>query len=312
MIIDAHCHLVDRSWHNEKWWDEIAKIYAIELKHRGLGEMSFDMIKNKLFKPLYDSTGKNLLNNMDKAGIDKTIIFAHDTGMGIGEPDVPIEEQNQIIADVQSKYPDRILSYVTIDPRRPNAEEFVQKAFEEWKMKGLKMHQCSGFYPNSKEAYKLLDVCRKYKKPVVFHSGQIAQPLRSEYANPIYFDDVCVDYPNLVIQAAHMGFGWAQELFFLGLFKTNLIIDFSGWQQIASIDYNKFCVTLRDCINRVTPRRVLFGTDNPYLRAAMPDKDWVQMIKDLPEKAPEGIIFTKEEVELLLGGNAQRIFEIEE
>ena len=39
-------------------------------------------------------------------------------------------------------------------------------------------------------------------------------------------------------------------------------------------------------------------------------KKWVNMIKRLPTKAPEGIKFTQNEVELMLGGNAQRIFEI--
>lgn len=311
MIIDAHCHITDRSWHADKWWDEIAKVYAIGMKHKGLGEMPLDMIKSKLFKPLFDPHGKTLVKLMEKSGIDKTVVFAHDTGLLIGEPKVPIEEQNQILAEVQEKNPETIISYVSIDPRRPNAESIVRTAFEEWNMKGLKMHQCSGFYPNSKEAYKLLDIANEYKRPVVFHCGQIAQPLRSEFANPIYFDDVCLDYPDLTIQAAHMGFGWAQELFFLGLYKSNIIIDFSGWQHIAMRDYYKFCSTLRDCLNRVTSERVLFGTDGPYLRAAITDRSWVQMIKDLPTKAPEGITFTEEEVELMLGGNAQRIFGIE-
>jgi predicted TIM-barrel fold metal-dependent hydrolase len=311
MIIDAHCHLTDKNWHADRWWDEIAKIYAIGLKHKGLGEMSLDMIKGKLFKPLYDPNGKDLLKQMDRAGIDKTVVFALDTGLAIGEPEVPIEEQNRVLSEVQEKNPERIISYVTIDPRRPKAEEFVRKAFVEWNMKGLKIHPSSGFYPNSKETFKLLNIASEFKKPVVFHTGQIAQPLRSEFTNPIYLDDVCLKYPDLTIQASHMGWGWGQVLFFLGLFKTNIVVDFSGWQHTAMTDYEKFCVTLRDCMNRVTPERVLFGTDNPYLRAAMPDKTWVQMVKDLPEKAPKGIEFTEEEVELILGGNAQRIFGID-
>jgi predicted TIM-barrel fold metal-dependent hydrolase len=310
MIIDAHCHLVDKDWHNDKWWDELAKIYAIEMKHKGLGDMPLKMIKKRIFSAFYDTTGEKLLKEMDRAGIDMTIIFAFDTGLAIGEPETSIEEQNQIIAEVQKKNPKRIISYITVDPRRENAEEIVRRGFEEWNMKGLKLHPCSGFYPNSKEAYKILDIAREFKKPVVFHTGQIAQPFRSKFGNPMFLDDVCLDYPDLTIQAAHMSFGWGQELFFLGSFKTNLIVDFSGWQQIAMTDYKGLCTTLRACMNRVTAERVLFGTDNPYLRAALPDKTWVQMIKDLPEKAPEGITFTEEEVELILGGNAQRIFGI--
>jgi hypothetical protein len=44
------------------------------------------------------------------------------------------------------------------------------------------------------------------------------------------------------------------------------------------------------------------------MRAILPDKKFVNMIKRLPSKAPEGIKFTQDEVDLILGGNAQRIF----
>ena len=92
--------------------------------------------------------------------------------------------------------------------------------------------------------------------------------------------------------------------------KPNLTVDIAGWQGTVRDNYHEFCSTLRLCLDEFTSERVLFGTDNPYMRAILPDKKFVNIIKRLPAKAPEGIKFTQEEVDLILGGNAQRIFGI--
>jgi len=310
LIIDAHCHIVDKDWYPERWWIELAKVFVAPVKHLLGVEMTPKQIVEDIMPNFYDPTGEKLIAEMDKSGIDVTVICAQDYGLLLGDPKVSIEEQNQIFAEVQKKYPKRILAFASVDPRRPGADKLIRRCFEEWKMSGLKLHPSTGFYPNSKEVYKLLDIANEYKKPVLFHTGQIVQPLRSKYCNPMFLDDVCLDYPDLWIQAAHMGFGWRYELYHLGSCKTNLVVDFSGWQVLAQTNYNRFCYALRECLDEFTAERVLWGTDNPYLRTAVPDKDWIQMIKDLPTKAPEGVTFTQEEVEAMLGGNAQRIFGI--
>ena len=42
-------------------------------------------------------------------------------------------------------------------------------------------------------------------------------------------------------------------------------------------------------------------------RSIMSNADWVQLIKDLPQKSPNGIKFTEHEIALIMGGNAQRL-----
>ena len=310
MIIDAHCHIVDKDWYPDKWWNDLAKIYIYPLKRLTGMDMTTHQIVEQIMPDFYDPTGEKLIAEMDKAGIDMTVICPLDVGLALGDPKVSIEEQNQIFREIQKNYPKRILSYASVDAQRPGADKLIRKAFEEWKMSGLKVQPGTGFYPNSKEVYKLLDIANEFKKPVLFHTGQVVQPLRSKYCDPMFLDDVCLDHPDLWIQAAHMGSGWRYELFHLGVCKTNLIVDFSGWQRRAQTNYHEFCASLRECLNGFSAERVLWGTDNPYYRGILPDKDWIQMIKDLPTKAPEGITFTQEEVDAMLGGNAQRIFGI--
>jgi predicted TIM-barrel fold metal-dependent hydrolase len=63
----------------------------------------------------------------------------------------------------------------------------------------------------------------------------------------------------------------------------------------------------------VGAHRILFGTDEPSLIPGDFEltKRWVQLFKNLPEGAKKyGVDFSQEETELILYGNAERIFKI--
>ena len=38
--------------------------------------------------------------------------------------------------------------------------------------------------------------------------------------------------------------------------------------------------------------------------------DWVQLVRDLPKNAPEGITFTEEEISKVMGGNAKKLLNL--
>jgi len=42
----------------------------------------------------------------------------------------------------------------------------------------------------------------------------------------------------------------------------------------------------------------------------VPVKEWVNLLVNLPKEAAEGTTFTKEKIEAILGGNAQRILNL--
>jgi predicted TIM-barrel fold metal-dependent hydrolase len=52
---------------------------------------------------------------------------------------------------------------------------------------------------------------------------------------------------------------------------------------------------------------VLWGTDDPFENYTVPTDRFIRMMKDLPDKAPRGYEFSREEVALMLGGNAARL-----
>ncbi|MEM4949393.1 MAG: amidohydrolase family protein, partial [Candidatus Jordarchaeales archaeon] len=174
LVVDAHTHIVDEGWMPRKWWDELAKVYVRALEEMGIS-MTVDQVKSQIFPNFYDPDASKLIREMDAAGINVSVICPLDYGLALGEPRVSIEEQNQIFAEVQKKYPKRIIAFASVDPRRPEADKIVRWCFEELGLKGLKLHPASGFYPNEPCVYKLLCVAREFNVPVLFHTGQIVQ-----------------------------------------------------------------------------------------------------------------------------------------
>jgi predicted TIM-barrel fold metal-dependent hydrolase len=122
--------------------------------------------------------------------------------------------------------------------------------------------------------------------------------------------DLAVDFPEITVIAAHMGAvdwrPWAN----LAVFQPNLYGDLAMWDTLAFGHYDLFCRELRTIIDMVGPSKVLFGSDSPVYPIAEPLRNWVRLFQDLPGRAPEGMQFTKEEVDAILGGNAAKLLRL--
>ena len=310
MIIDIHTHLFGKGWVPKQFFYGVARFLTHEFAKQGIEE-SNEAVGDTLMETSDDPEAEGLLAEMDEAGIDKSVIFPVDFGVALGDPEVPIEEVNKKYSELARKHPDRLVAFAGVDPRRKDAPDLFKRCINEWGMKGLKLHPCAGFYPNQKEVYLLLEQACELKIPVLIHSGSMMVPLRSKYSQAIHFDDLAADFPDLPIIAAHSGglFGYTQMISIMNV-KLNIMADISAWQVMATRNYSFFCKALRELIDFTESERIFFGSDSPSMRSIMSNKDWVQLLKDLPQKAVEGISFTEEEITALLGGNAQRLLNL--
>jgi len=304
MIIDIHYHLMNEGWDPDKLY-----LSATKLFEKSFGTSSEEKIKQML-SSFWDPSGEKAIQFLDKAGIDKSTLLVVDWGVGLGEPEIPIEEQNMICAQTAKQHTDRLIPFAGIDPRRKNAVELLKKCVEEWDMKGLKLHPDVGYYPDDESFYPFYGKVSEYKIPILSHTGPMFGALKSKYTQPVYLDAVLADFPEINIIAAHMGFCWWPEVAVIGQAKPNLYGCLTGWQMDAKKDYENFCRTLRCILDKMGPDRVLFGTDGPLESPRLTTKDWIEAIKKLPEKCPEGITFTRQEVDGILGGNAQKLLNI--
>ena len=310
MVIDIHTHIFGKGWVPKQFFDGVARFITHEFAKQGIEE-SNKAVGDTLMEKSVDPEAEGLLAEMDEAGIDKSVIFPVDFGVALGDPEVPIEEVNKKYSELARKHPDRLVAFAGVDPRRKEAPDLFKRCINEWGMKGLKLHPCAGFYPNQKEVYILLEQACELKIPVLIHSGSMMVPLRSKYSQAIHFDDLATDFPDLPIIAAHSGglFGYTQMISIMNV-KLNIMADISAWQVMATRNYSFFCKALRELIDFTESERIFFGSDSPSLRSIMSNKDWVQLLKDLPQKAVDGVAFAEEEITAILGGNAQKLLNL--
>ena len=116
--------------------------------------------------------------------------------------------------------------------------------------------------------------------------------VRLKYSNPMYVDDVAVDFPELKIVLAHPSFPWQDEAISVALHKQQVYIDLAGWSP------KYFPPQLVRYANTQLRDRVLFGSDFPLIT---PDR-WLKDFAELP---------IRDEVRpLILKENARRILKM--
>jgi predicted TIM-barrel fold metal-dependent hydrolase len=309
MIIDVHYHLFAKL--SERMVRNLAQSAIHQAK-----EMRIDVDPEKLIKKVSgtwpDPSGEGVLAIMEDAGIDLTLICMVDNADIAQIKSENMQRGNKIIGDIARKNPGRIMALAGIDPRRPEASDMMKQCFEEYGVRGLKYHPDDGYYPCSPESYKLLEVLVKYNGILLTHTSPLGPPSRCKYAEAIELADLAVDFPDLKVIAAHMGMinwrPWAS----LAARQPNLFGDLAMWDHYAFTRYELFCRELRLLLDFAGASKVLFGTDNPMNSAIVPTKTLIQLLKDLPKKAPAGIAFTKEEIDGILGGNAASLLGLKE
>ena len=318
MIIDTHHHVLPLTL------DEKAVLREAEYRYTTYGpgarvggvEVGLDEIIKRLTSYAPDPRGEKLMERMACAGIDVTVLVVTDN-IELGGSDEGILSENRVCADITRGSKRKIISFAGIDPRRRKAPDLFRRCIEEFGMSGLKWHPDDGYYPNGEAAYAVLTVAEELKVPLITHTGPLPRASvamgaigkrRAKFTDPIYLDDITWDFPELKVIAAHMArFAW-QDWAQLAQFRPNLYGDLAMWQVFAVTDYERFCRNLRGILDIAGTDSVLFGSDGPGFTALVPNEDFVQILRDLPEKAPTGIRFIPEEIDCILGKNAQKVF----
>lgn len=242
---------------------------------------------------------------MDTAGVDRSVLLLGDYGLRLGEPALSIVEENALATDLARQDPEHFIAFFGIDPRRPHAVDLFRNALDQG-ARGLKLHPCSGFYPNDPVCRPLYALAGERGVPVAVHTGPLAAPLVSASADPIYLDEPAADFPDTTFIILHAGQrAWFPIALELARWKPNLHLELAMWQREHLESEERFVRRLDEMKKAIGLERVLFGSDCPGLSSVMSLERWVQVFRDLPETAQRyGCEITSDEVDLMLGGNA--------
>jgi uncharacterized protein len=235
---------------------------------------------------------------------------AHYRAQGIGCVIFPVDAEretgyrrcrNEEVAELAAKHSDILIPFASIDPAKGKlgARE-ARRLVADFGIRGFKFHPTiQGFYPNDRSAYVLYEAIAEAGVPALFHTGQTGvgagmpggNGMRLEYSNPIYLDDVAVDFPEMPIILAHPSFPWLEEALSVATHKPNVYIDLSGWSP------RYFPKILVQYANSILRRKMLFGSDWPMITPERWLADFEQ-IEIKPEIRP---LILKENAARLLG-----------
>jgi predicted TIM-barrel fold metal-dependent hydrolase len=307
MIVDFHTHLCDRDGVAQPFWDGWAKVSALRTSR------PLEKVQRRL-PEFWDVSGDMIIKDMDAAGIDKSVLLAIDWGLAryLGDLKLSIEEINKTYADAVKKHSQRLIAFAGVDPRRDKAVELVGRFLGEWGMKGIKFHTAAGFYPNDRVCYPIYEKALEYGVPVLFHTGEVLKPLYFKYCQPIYVQEVAMDFPELPIILAHTGGCWYPEAVAICNNSTNVYLDLSVWQA-RLLRPMAFYRALRTLLDLVPWQRVLFGSDYPFLKLLINQERWVKAFNEIPDSVKErGIQFRDEEIAGIMGKNAASLLGLTE
>jgi uncharacterized protein len=224
------------------------------------------------------------------------VVFPVDWESRSGQMCVPNEE----VAEMAAANADIMIPFASIDPAKGKmgARE-ARRLIDHFRVRGFKFHpSLQGFYPNDRIAYAIYEVIAEAKLPAIFHTGHsgIGTGMRGgggihlKYSNPMYLDDVAVDFPDMPIIMAHPSFPWQDEAISVCLHKPQVYIDLSGWSP------KYFPPQLIQYSNTLLKHKILFGSDYPLIT---PDR-WMADFEELPIKPEVRPLILKENAVKLL------------
>jgi predicted TIM-barrel fold metal-dependent hydrolase len=241
LITDCHIHI-------EPY--EMFKPVALELMKK---RANFEEVA------AFSRSAKAFLVYLDRCGVDRAVLINYVAPETIGLT----AEVNQFVADYVNEDRKRLIPCGSVHPRHTSN---ILADVEHILRLGLRMikihppHQL--LYPNDYlSGMKELEIIYRAAEgngiPVMFHTGTSVFPgARNKYGDPIYVDDVAVDFPKLKILLAHGGRPlWMDTAFFLIRRHPNVYLDVSGIPPKKLLNYFPRLSEIA--------QKTLFGTDWP-------------------------------------------------
>lgn len=272
-VIDVHTHLANwRAFPREF----ISGVASDSLESAGL---------TRILRASLNDEGERLVQQMDEAGISKSVILAADFGVALGEAEWSCLEHNEKCAEVSSRFPDRFIWFSGVDPRRGAAGlDIFKRSVVDWKCAGLKLYPPCGFELDDERLWPFYKLCNDRGLPILTHSGPSLPALETERNFPQSVRRIASEFKDINFILAH------------GIINTfPVAVELAGEFENVFLDISAFQVLLPDepeigrrmhhaC--RLAPSKVLFGTDWPLYILNGTQKEWVGVVERV-NLAPE-------------------------
>ncbi len=230
-------------------------------------------------------TAATMIANMDLMGVDMVVFAPH---ISIG-PDM--KEGNRQAAEAAQQYPDRLVPYITINPRYPLAEIEAEIACyhdELGGIKGFKFHSSCHAVDCSHVGYgPAYEYANEHGLPILSHVWD-----GPEKDGKSFLTRQAAAYPKIAFLHAHSGNGWEAIKRLIPETKANpnVYLDLAGsGRPYGGLEY---------MVREAGADRILFGSDLPF----------IDIRCQLPRILAARI--SDDDKRLIMGLNAKRLFNL--
>jgi len=294
-IIDAHMHLITARMMARYQERNAARREAARERTRFRGQ-SFQEWITKLEQLTLAEQGRTWLAGFDEAGVRAGVFIA-------------MNEANEELSEFIKTDPARLHGCGSLsDPTHPDAARTVRR-FPSLGIKALKLYApVHRLDMNDRLFYPVYEAAAECHLPVMVHFGiTVGTFYDLMYANPLALSAPGRDFPEVTFIIAHFGAGFLREAMFLAYHTENVCVDTSGtnnWRLYVPGEPSLEQV-FRDALRAFGAKRILFGTDSTFFSG------YRKHIVEEQVAIVNGLDISAEDRDLILAGNARRIFSID-
>jgi hypothetical protein len=234
--------------------------------------------------PLKAVTADELVPNLDRAKIDKAIVFAPDWLGSTDEDfvDPNYEEANAAIASGSAKYQDRLIPFARVNPKfGSRATTEFERCLTGYGFRGLYLSNVAeGFsYRDVRLLGPLFEICSSRGVPAMVYTWLAP-------SQPLHLLDLAKAFPKVNIILAHSGKEMLGDPLAIAEYTDNIYFEtsFTGARTTPTI------------VKRFGVERVIFGSNIPY---GLPEVE-IQRIRRWGQ-------LTGAQLDQVLGGNVARL-----
>lgn len=197
---------------------------------------------------------------LDRCGVERAVLVNYVAPEVIGYT----EKSNDFVSEYVRTDPERLIAVGGIRPDHSDPEHEIARLAGTLGIRGIKLHpphqlfRANGYADGSAPQLRAIyAACERHRLPVIIHTGTSVFPrARNKFSDPMFVEDVAIDFPDLTIVLAHGGRPiWMETATFLARRFPNVWLEVSGIPPNRLLEYFPRLPMLSE--------KTLFGTDWP-------------------------------------------------
>ena len=265
-IIDGHAHIASIDFIPLSFAEGVVDNILVSLQAQGM-RVTRDRVRQMYLDTMQDGNCTQLLDNMKRAGIARTVLLLPDFTFKLRDATLTIAEMIERHRKILERHPDRFYVMAGVDPRwGKDGVDLFEKAVADYGFHGLKLYPPCGYSPSDPALFPYYEICRARSLPVLLHTGGTSPALDLSMARPILVDHAASKFPDVRFILAHASTTYMDECIMLCASRPNVYADISGFQsQPLSRLQHMFSYGINS--------KLIFGTDWPVFRMQGPPRD---------------------------------------